>query len=30
MAIWIPDLSNRDGPKYLRIVEAMAEVSTAE
>ena len=25
MAIWIPDLSNRDGPKYLRIVEAMAE-----
>jgi len=25
MAIWIPDLSGRDGPKYLRIVEAMAE-----
>lgn len=25
MAIWVPDLSNRDGPKYLRIVEAMAE-----
>ncbi|MBL3587584.1 GntR family transcriptional regulator, partial [Rhodovulum sulfidophilum] len=25
MAIWIPDLSNRDGPKYLRIVEAMVE-----
>ncbi len=25
MAIWIPDLSSRDGPKYLRIVEAMAE-----
>lgn len=25
MAIWIPDLSSREGPKYLRIVEAMAE-----
>lgn len=25
MAIWYPDLSNRTGPKYLRIVEAMAE-----
>ena len=25
MAIWLPDLSNRSGPKYLRIVEAMAE-----
>ncbi len=25
MAIWKPDLSNREGPKYLRIVEAMAE-----
>ena len=25
MAIWVPDLSSRDGPKYLRIVEAMAE-----
>lgn len=25
MAIWRPDLSDRDGPKYLRIVEAMAE-----
>ncbi len=25
MAIWIPDLSSRAGPKYLRIVEAMAE-----
>ncbi|MEP4039059.1 PLP-dependent aminotransferase family protein [Pseudophaeobacter sp.] len=25
MAIWTPDLSSRDGPKYLRIVEAMAE-----
>lgn len=25
MAIWIPDLTNRDGPKYLRIVEALAE-----
>jgi len=25
MAIWIPDLSSRDGPKYLQIVEALAE-----
>ncbi len=25
MAIWIPDLSGRRGPKYLQIVEAMAE-----
>ncbi|MEE4015625.1 PLP-dependent aminotransferase family protein [Roseibium sp. FZY0029] len=25
MAIWMPDLSSGDGPKYLRIVEAMAE-----
>lgn len=25
MAIWVPDLSSRDGPQYLRIVEAMAE-----
>lgn len=25
MAIWIPDLANRRGPKYLQIVEAMAE-----
>ncbi|WP_170766626.1 PLP-dependent aminotransferase family protein [Ruegeria lacuscaerulensis] len=25
MAIWIPDLSNREGPKYLQIVEVMAE-----
>lgn len=25
MAIWIPDLSNGKGPKYLQIVEAMAE-----
>lgn len=25
MAIWIPDLSNREGPKYLQIVDAMAE-----
>jgi len=25
MAIWIPDLSCREGPKYLQIVEAMAE-----
>lgn len=25
MAIWLPDLSHRSGPKYLRIVEAMAE-----
>lgn len=25
MAIWIPDLSHRNGPKYLQIVEAMAE-----
>lgn len=25
MAIWVPDLSHRSGPKYLRIVEAMAE-----
>ncbi|MES0862570.1 PLP-dependent aminotransferase family protein [Ruegeria sp. SCPT10] len=25
MAIWIPDLSNREGPKYLQILEAMAE-----
>ena len=25
MAIWIPDLSERNGPKYLQIVEAMAE-----
>lgn len=25
MAIWVPDLEDRDGPTYLRIVEAMAE-----
>lgn len=25
MAIWIPELSNRKGPKYLQIVEALAE-----
>ena len=25
MAIWIPDLSGRQGPKYLQIVEAMVE-----
>ncbi|MGB0695138.1 MAG: PLP-dependent aminotransferase family protein [Rhodospirillaceae bacterium] len=25
MAIWLPDLQNRTGPKYLQIVEAMAE-----
>lgn len=25
MAIWVPNLSDRNGPKYLRIVEAMAE-----
>ncbi len=25
MAIWIPDLARREGPKYLQIVEAMAE-----
>ncbi|MEJ2625658.1 MAG: PLP-dependent aminotransferase family protein [Pseudolabrys sp.] len=25
MAIWLPDLSGRRGPKYLQIVEAMAE-----
>lgn len=25
MAIWIPDLSNRRGPKYLQIVDAMVE-----
>ncbi|WP_074739117.1 PLP-dependent aminotransferase family protein [Ruegeria halocynthiae] len=25
MAIWVPDLSSRNGPKYIRIVEAMAE-----
>lgn len=25
MAIWVPELSSRDGPKYLQIVEAMAE-----
>ncbi|MDF1749401.1 MAG: PLP-dependent aminotransferase family protein [Alphaproteobacteria bacterium] len=25
MAIWIPDLTNRQGPKYLQIVEVMAE-----
>lgn len=25
MAIWIPDLSSREGPKYLQILEAMAE-----
>lgn len=25
MAIWIPDLASRDGPKYLQIVEALAE-----
>ena len=24
MAIWLPDLDGRDGPKYLQIVEAMA------
>ncbi|GEO81927.1 aminotransferase-like domain-containing protein [Pararhodospirillum oryzae] len=24
MAIWLPDLSNRNGPKYLQIVEALA------
>ena len=25
MAIWLPDLSRRSGPKYLQIVEALAE-----
>ena len=25
MAIWVPDLAGREGPKYLQIVEAMAE-----
>ena len=25
MAIWIPDLEGRDGPKYLQIVDAIAE-----
>ncbi|MEO1138346.1 MAG: PLP-dependent aminotransferase family protein [Pseudomonadota bacterium] len=25
MAIWIPELTGREGPKYLQIVEAMAE-----
>jgi len=25
MAIWIPDLSSRDGPTYLQIVEALAD-----
>ncbi|MCP4317929.1 MAG: PLP-dependent aminotransferase family protein [Hyphomicrobiales bacterium] len=30
MAIWIPDLDGRRGPKYLQIVEAMAEDIAAE
>lgn len=30
MAIWIPDLEGRRGPKYLQIVEAMAEDIAAE
>ena len=30
MAIWIPDLDGQRGPKYLQIVEALAEDIAAE